>query len=56
MRGSEAVELKRSCVQHLSRSVENEYLLQDAAVGEVAKVEEVRMTRRRRRRRRRSSL
>jgi hypothetical protein len=35
--------------------VENEYLAQDAAVGEVARSEEVRMMRRRRRRRRRRS-
>jgi hypothetical protein len=49
MRAREAVELKRTRVHHLSTSVENEYLLQVAAAGEVARVE-VRMTRRRRRR------
>jgi hypothetical protein len=54
MRAREAVEFKRTRVQHLSTSVENEYLPQDVAAGEVARVEEVRMTRRRRRRRRSS--
>jgi hypothetical protein len=44
----------RTRVQHLSTSVENEYLPQDATAGEVARVEEVRMTRRSRRRKRNS--
>ncbi len=50
MRAREVVKLKRSRVHHLSTSVENEDLPQVVAAGEVARVEEVRMTRRRRRR------
>jgi hypothetical protein len=37
-------------MHNLRTSVENEYLPEVAAAGEVARVEEVRMTRRRRRR------
>jgi hypothetical protein len=42
--------IERTRVHHSRTSVENEYLPQVAAAGEVARVEEVQRTRRRRRR------